>query len=713
MNKKIITIFLILLSDVCYCQIHSDTIKLVQSGKALFVVKGNNSFEINQNVITVKTKTSNWAKDRYKIIRSNILGYYDISVPEGESVEEYYDALKQTREFDLVKYNTFYSYCSTPNDYHVGDQWYLGTINAFNAWDLTMGSPAIKVAVIDSGIDVTHEDLGYGNDSYSNINVLYGYNTISDYPHGTIIAGIIGAKANNSIGIAGIAGGNHAEGATIYSYFVGTVQPDGSLIDDAIIDAVNDGVNIIQLSLEGDYSQDIQEAIDYAYEHNVSVICCSGNDYSQNPTSSPLLFPAYDDKVITVGGTDYNNERLTFSRYGNGLDLVAPGIDIISTTKTPISHLPYFSYAGTSYAAPQVSAVVALMLSVNPNLTPDEIKTILRNTAYKVPSYTFNNRGWNNEVGYGLLDAYAAVDMAQYYIEGNDTLCITNVYQAMALPTGATVTWSLSGSNASKFNLVQNSPSANKCTITKKANAVFSSSSFNLTLTANIYQSGTLIKTKTKTLTCNNGFACTYWQDAHSYYGVNYPAVTETQMTSATNYVYPGGIVYLQSEYFRAKVITTSGIFDNFQYAGRNVVKLSLPPYSSSPAYINISANGCDEAMQLTFYPKNSGLLSYTAKMTSEDGKTYRINLMRSNLSDDENSLSNTLKNTSGEKITTTGNMTWSIEVNNAMTGNRMISATPEGQEYTLCTTGWAPGLYVVCASVDGEPVMVEKIRVK
>jgi subtilisin family serine protease len=441
MSRLIITISILLYSVVCNSQTHSDTIKLVQSGNALFVVKGNNSFEINQKVITVKPKMPNWAKDRYKIIRSNILGYYDISVPEGESVEEYYDVLKQTGEFDLVKYNTFYSYCSTPNDYHVGDQWYLGTINAFNAWDLTMGSPAIKVAVIDSGIDVTHEDLGYGNDSYSNINLLYGYNTISDDPHGTIIAGIIGAKANNSIGIAGIAGGNHAEGTTIYSYYVGAVQPDGSLIDDAIIDAVNDGVNIIQMSLEGDYSQDIREAIDYAYEQNVSVICCSGKNTS-NSISSPLLFPACYDRVITVGGTNYNNERLTFSRYGDGLDLVAPGIDIISTTNTPISHLPYFSYAGTSFAAPQVTGVVALMLSINPNLTPDQIRTILHNTAYKIPLYSscYNNNGWCDEVGYGLLDAYAAVLAAlQINITGSDPLCGEEIYTISGIPAGASV----------------------------------------------------------------------------------------------------------------------------------------------------------------------------------------------------------------------------------------------------------------------------------
>ena len=481
-----------------------------------------------------------------------------------------------------------------------------------------------------------------------------------------------------------------------------------------LIDAVDDGVNIIQLSLEGDYSQDIQEAIDYAYEHNVSVICCSGNDYSSNPTSSPLLFPACYDRVITVGGTNYNNERLTFSRYGDGLDLVAPGIDVISTTNTPISHLPYFSYAGTSFAAPQVTGVVALMLSINSNLAPDEIRTILHNTAYKIPLYSscYNNNGWCDEVGYGLLDAYAAVDMAQYYISGNDTLCQSDVYSVMALPSGATVTWTLSGSEASKFNLVQNSPSTNKCTITKKANAVFDSSSFNLTLTAKIYQGGTLVKTKTKILTCSNGFACTYRQDTHEYYGVNYPAITQTQMTSATNYVYPGGIVYLQSEYFRGKLITTSGIFDNFQHAGQNIVRFSLPPFSSNPVYLNVAADGCDDAVQLTFYPMSYySMGSYSATLSVVSEQEYRISLVRNEEDSAEDTVDATRLTVGNSE--TDGKLSWTIEAVNALTGRKVLSTEPEGSDYVLSTAGWESGLYVLRVIVGGEVVATQKIHVK
>ena len=349
------------------------------------------------------------------------------------------------------------------------------------------------------------------------------------------------------------------------------------------------------------------------------------------------------------------------------------------------------------------------MLSVNPNLTPDEIRTILRRTAKKIPDYSYNSNGWNEEVGYGLLDAYAAVDMAQYYISGNDNLCQSDVYSVMAIPTGASVTWTLSGSEASKFNLAQNSPSANKCTITKKANAVFNSSSFTLTLTAKIYQGSTLLKTKTKTLTCNNGFACTFSQDAHSYYGVNYPAINETQMTSTTNYAYPGGIVRLTSEYFRSKEITVSGSYDNFQYTGNNFVKFSLPPFSSTPFVINVAESGCDNAVQLTFYPMSyNSLGAYSALLTAVGEQEYRVSLVRN---EEVASLSgDAMQAGSRDTDNSTG---WTVEAVNALTGRKVISAEPEGADYFISTADWKPGLYVLRVLIEGNVVATEKIQVK
>lgn len=311
-----------------------------------------------------------------------------------------------------------------------------------------------------------------------------------------------------------------------------------------------------------------------------------------------------------------------------------------------------------------------------------------------------------------IEEAWNAVGVLEPTIVGNSLLCQSDVYSVTRLPTRATVTWTLSGSEASKFNLVQNSPSTNKCTITKKANAVFNSSSFNLTLTAKIYQGVTLIKIKTKTLTCNNGFACTYWQDAHSYYGVNYPAITQTQMVSATNYVYSGGIVYLQSEYFRGKNITPSGTFENFQYVGQNIVKFSLPPYTSNPFYISVESSGCDDAVQLTFYPMSYyNIGSYSATLSVVSEQEYRISLIRNEEEPAEDTVDAT--RTIAENSETDGKVSWTVEAVNALTGRKVLSIEPEGTDYVLSTVGWESGLYILRVIVGGEVVATQKIHVR
>lgn len=650
-------------------------------------------------------------------MHSNRLGYVDIKVPEDKDVVSYVSELRASGKYELVKFAEIGKVFLISNDPLSYYQWHLNAINAYDAWNITTGSSNIKVAVIDKEVFWNHQNIGYGSDNYKNIDESLGYNyiaetniAVSPHPHGTAVAGIIGAKTNNQLMVAGVSGGNHNSGVTLIPYCVGgsydIIGIDFCFLDDAILDAIDCGARIINMSLGGmasDGYTDVDDAIEEAYQNGVTLIAATGND-----ALSSIAYPACHPKVIAIGGVGTNLSRYISSNYGAGLDIVAPGEQIWTTTVSD----GHTSGTGTSYAAPQASGVAALMLSVNPNLTPDEIRTILRETAYKLSSYSFNSNGWNNEVGYGLLDAYAAVDMAQYYISGNDTLCQSDVYSVMALPSGATVTWTLSGSNASKFNLVQNSPSTNKCTITKKANAVFSSASFNLTLTAKIYQGGTLVKTKTKTLTCNNGFTCTYQQDAHSYSGINYPAITQTQMTSTTNYVYPAGIVYLQSEYFRNKMITTSGIFDNFQYLGKNVVKFSLPPYSSSPVYIYVAASGCDEAVQLTFYPMSYySIGSYSATLTSISEQEYRISLVRN---EDEPTVdSANAARTTTENSESDGKVAWSVEAVNAETGRKILNSEPEGTDYVLNTAGWKHGLYVVRVLINGEPVTAEKIRVK
>ena len=269
-------------------------------------------------------------------------------------------------------------------------------------------------------------------------------NVITNNGHGTRVAGIVGAKSNNSRGIAGVSGGNNNVGITMIPFCVGIAAPDGSVIDDAIIDAVDRGVRIIQLSLSIGQTNAINAAIEYAHQNNVVVVCAAGN-YS----SSTVSYPASHPNVIAVGGTDKNNRRASFAQYGQNLDVVAPAVGIYSTALNN----NYNSEDGTSFAAPQVSGVAALILSVRPDLTGQQVRNVIEQTAQKVGGYSYAttsgrpNGTWNQEMGYGLVDAYAAVYAVAPRLSGPTSVCNQATYTIKNLPQGATVQWSSSNNS--------------------------------------------------------------------------------------------------------------------------------------------------------------------------------------------------------------------------------------------------------------------------
>lgn len=245
-----------------------------------------------------------------------------------------------------------------PNDPLFNNQWYLSAINAIDAWTLSHGSSNIIVAILDSGVDWEHYDLGRGNDSYSNIytnpneDVWLNHNNpntgngvdddnnglIDDWKgwnysnqtndtrttnyHGTFVAGLISAKTNNNLGMAGIVGGDNRSGVKIIPYCVGERYPMSSVIDDAIIDAVDKGARIIQLSLSVSFSQAIEDAIQYATDRGTLIVCAAGN------SNNTVSYPAFNTNVISVGATKEDLSRANFSNYGNDLDIMAPGVNI-------------------------------------------------------------------------------------------------------------------------------------------------------------------------------------------------------------------------------------------------------------------------------------------------------------------------------------------------------------------------------------------------
>lgn len=277
------------------------------------LLKINNTYKVNYlgydysvdtTVVTVKTNNTQTIKSSYSSVRMNKLGYIDVKVPNNISFETFISFLEKDSTIIKIEFSTIGRY-NTSNDEFLNKQWYLQVINAFNAWNVTRGSSNIKVAVLDSGTDWEHYDLGTGNDSYQNISINlnedawtiennpstgngldddnngliddwkgwnYAYNNndvrTSNF-HGTFVAGIVSAKTNNNFGIAGIAGGSGTSGVGILPYCIGVNAPISSVLDDAIIDAVDNGARIVQLSLTVPPSSAIEDAIQYA----INTVC--------------------------------------------------------------------------------------------------------------------------------------------------------------------------------------------------------------------------------------------------------------------------------------------------------------------------------------------------------------------------------------------------------------------------------------------------------
>lgn len=495
--RKYIALFvatIITLSCYSQTQVQSRDVRRI-SGKAYLYSNGD-KFEIIEGVVIAKLKEGKkQVREGIKVIRSHSLGMLEIAVPDNVTVEKYVNILEKTGDFEYVEFDTYIKSCMYPNDpyYLSGDQWGILRIIADGAWEITTGSHSVKVAVIEKdGFELHHPDIDYGNDSYSNISVsdFYNFINVTDSTpansHGTMVAGIIAAKTNNGTGIAGIAGGNNCEGVKIIPCQVST----SSQLTDAISYAVGKGAKVINMSLETSQCPYLDNAITTAYNNGVTLVCAAGNT-----GTSQIVYPASNPLTIAVGSTDNNNYWVTDANYGEGLDLVAPGLGYKSTA-TAADGYYINNVHGTSFAAPHVSGVAALMLSVNPSLTPNNIRSILNTTAIKIrqDTYTYDSSGWNEKVGHGLVNACAAVVAAKHYtISGPNLLCGTTAgtYSISGLPLNFGAIWNIDNSDFTISYL-----SGNQCYVTYTGSQWYSVAN----LTATIQFSGMHVGLITKTI---------------------------------------------------------------------------------------------------------------------------------------------------------------------------------------------------------------------
>ncbi len=312
-------------------------------------------------------------------------------------------------------------------------------ISVSSAWNYSTGKN-IKIAILDTGVDLDHIDLSSNISSLSYDTETNTSPSIYSGDHGTHCAGIAAAIKDNGIQIAGV-----APEATIVSISNSFEFSTNSRLKraDGIVWAYQNGADIISNSWDsGTYHAAINEAIYDAFRYGRQGKGCVITFASGNDSCNSVNYPANcNDTILAVGAINNTGTRAGSSNYGTELDLVAPGIHILSTI--PDDQTGYKS--GTSMACPHVAGVAALILERNSELTVNQVNSIICSNAKKLSGVNFNftkpDGTWNNEYGYGLVDAYNSV------INTPDTVCIqdetitgTRIISAENIYVGSDVT---------------------------------------------------------------------------------------------------------------------------------------------------------------------------------------------------------------------------------------------------------------------------------
>ncbi|HOZ39029.1 MAG TPA: S8 family serine peptidase, partial [Anaerolineaceae bacterium] len=377
---------------------------------------------LTTHVSSLDRMLTNLQATEFRQVRG-LLDTYRLELATGHDILSAVAALNEDPAVEYAEPDYLAHFASVPNDPRYAEQWGLEKIQVEGAWDQTMGDPNVIIAVIDSGIDLTHEDLspnlwtnpgeiagnGLDDDNNDFVDDTRGWNFVNStnevddsIGHGSLVAGVAAAKINNEIGVAGVCGNcsimpvkvSQASGIANYSDIAAGVAY-----------AAQKGASVINISLGG-YADSItlKNAINAAVAQNIVVVAGAGNDNSSN-----LFYPAAYENVIAVAGTDENDVKVDSSNYGGWVDVSAPGVDILSTTLGG-----YSSDSGTSYTSPFVAGVAGLLLSQHPDWTPAMIQGQFAHMSDNIDSL---NAGFEGMLGAGRINATQAMLPSQPILE--------------------------------------------------------------------------------------------------------------------------------------------------------------------------------------------------------------------------------------------------------------------------------------------------------
>jgi len=392
--------------------------------------------KVKANVERVKAMLQgDYVTDEILVQFKNSQRFQRIKVPSSEMAQRLAQYLEQENViYAEPNYKT--QALMVPNDTYYDFQWHLDNsdyhgLNLEKAWDISQGQ-GVVVAVIDTGI--AYENYCTGSGWYqtcfkqapdlADTCFVQGYDFYNDdsHPnddsspgHGTHLAGTIAQSTNNHYGVAGVAFKACLMPVKVLSSSGGGTYAD---LADGIYYAADHGANIINISSGGSAdAATLKDAVAYAYDHGVTIVAGAGND-----GSSRKVYPAgYDDYVIAVGATQYDQQLAPYSNYGSYVDLVAPGgnsnLDqnhdgygdgVLQQSQKISSYnqvsFGYYFFQGTSMSAPHVAGVAALIIANGNATTPDQVREVLQTTAEDLGS-----AGYDTTYGWGLVDAFAAL----------------------------------------------------------------------------------------------------------------------------------------------------------------------------------------------------------------------------------------------------------------------------------------------------------------
>lgn len=349
----------------------------------------------------------------FRLHRQTLLGVWVVKVPPS-ALDAVLAALSRNPQVEYAELNGIATIGLDPNDPYDNttcynsskagcvSQWAWGKIQAYAAWDLTTGSSAVRIAVVDTGIDNSHPDLppvAAQRDFVNNDN-----NAEDDNGHGTHVAGTIGALTNNGVGVAGM---NWQVSLLAAKVLDASGSGTYAQVADGIVWAADNGAKVINLSLGGSVgSTTLKNAVDYAWNKGAVLACAAGNN-----GSSAKTYPAAYPNCIAVAATDENDRKASFSNYGaNWVDVAAPGVRILSTMPdTPVYLTTQYGYFttydalnGTSMATPHVAGLAGLVWATGKCATNACVRQRIEANADPIPG---TGRYWY----WGRINAYRAV----------------------------------------------------------------------------------------------------------------------------------------------------------------------------------------------------------------------------------------------------------------------------------------------------------------